>query len=300
MFNNTKVNRLRHIIVLTYFLFFLVEFINSQTILNGDFEEINSNHGISLMELSASQFNNLVPNCYGFHNFSDPYHIDLVSTDCYNQTPCPKNSNWYVGIQTKEQFSIELSDSLEVGQSYKLSFYAQGFIKTCPASIEIGVSEYKNSFGTSVYISPFPSDKKWDLMLLTFISPIKAKYITVKALECADGSGWGWTGVDDFCIGVDKYCIDLPEIEMPNVFTPNNDGVNDLFKPVVFKGMESGNMVILNRWGNVVYESNDLSTGWDGTFQNKPVSDGVYFYKIHYKTIFEDEEVKYGSFHLFR
>src|SRR5690554_7036374 len=97
-------------------------------------------------------------------------------------------------------------------------------------------------------------------MLLTFTSPIKAKYITVKALKCSD-SGSRWTGVDDFCIGVDKYCIDLPEIEMPNVFTPNNDGVNDLFKPVAFKGMESGNMIILNRWGNVIYESNDLSNG---------------------------------------
>lgn len=294
---NTKVNRLRHIIALAYFLFFQIEFINSQSILNGNFEDVNSPTGNSL-ELPDNQLNNLVSHCYFFSNLSNQY-TDLISTDCPNQTPCPQNGNWYVGIQTKEQFSIELSDSLEVGQSYKLSFYAQGFIKTCPASIEIGVSEYKNSFGTSVYISPFPSDEKWDLMLLTFTSPIKAKYITVKALKCSD-SGSGWTGVDDFCIGVDKYCIDLPEIEMPNVFTPNNDGVNDLFTPVVFKGMESGNITILNRWGNVIYESNDLSKGWDGTFQNKPVSDGVYFYKIHYKTIFEDEEIKYGSFHLFR
>lgn len=64
---------------------------------------------------------------------------------------------------------------------------------------------------------------------------------------------------------------------IPNIFTPNGDGSNDLF---VIKGMYgSGNSLsIFNRWGKKVYENSDYKNDWNGTANGKPLSDGTYFY----------------------
>ncbi len=70
---------------------------------------------------------------------------------------------------------------------------------------------------------------------------------------------------------------------IPNTFTPNNDGVNDFFKPVSF-GVLSFEFYVFNRWGDIIYEGNEFSTGWDGT--NKKgniVQDEAYTWKIRYK-----------------
>ena len=71
------------------------------------------------------------------------------------------------------------------------------------------------------------------------------------------------------------------DFDMPNVFTPNNDGSNDVFtiNPENATALE---MVILNRWGNVVFESNEVNATWNGTNKNSgtPCSDGTYFYKF--------------------
>jgi len=76
-------------------------------------------------------------------------------------------------------------------------------------------------------------------------------------------------------------CIDKCEYyELPNVFTPNGDGVNDIFKPYPYKFVEKINMTIYNRWGNEVFKTEDPDINWDGKDlqTGKPVSDGVYYY----------------------
>lgn len=68
------------------------------------------------------------------------------------------------------------------------------------------------------------------------------------------------------------------EIIIPNVFTPNNDGANDLFS-FNLQGVESFYCVIFDRWGKKVTEWNDPTMGWDGTNLNgKDVTEGVYTY----------------------
>ena len=68
---------------------------------------------------------------------------------------------------------------------------------------------------------------------------------------------------------------------MPNIFTPNNDGFNDLLVPIISKGIVSMNTIICNRWGNKVYETNDLLIKWNG----QDVSDGTYFWIVYYTDI---------------
>lgn len=77
----------------------------------------------------------------------------------------------------------------------------------------------------------------------------------------------------------DEICIDVvftPFIEIPNVFSPNNDGRNDVFLPD-FRGAETVRWTVFNRWGRVVYDSESATEGWDGTVNGRPVAEGVYF-----------------------
>lgn len=78
-----------------------------------------------------------------------------------------------------------------------------------------------------------------------------------------------------------KVCIDkCTSYKLPNVFTPNGDGQNDIFKPFPYYSVEKVDMKIYNRWGNLVFETSDPDINWDGRNQitNKMVSDGVYYY----------------------
>ncbi len=77
------------------------------------------------------------------------------------------------------------------------------------------------------------------------------------------------------------------ELHIPNVFTPNGDGVNDSYL-ITAKGIVEFNIVIVNRWGNVVFESNDILNSWDGTSNGQPCQDGVYFYVIKAKSATQD------------
>ena len=87
------------------------------------------------------------------------------------------------------------------------------------------------------------------------------------------------------CIDTYQVMIHIndPSIWIPNVFTPNGDGVNDSFN-LPFDGFKSFNIVIINRWGNVMWDKTD-QTGiqlWDGTNNGgDKCTDGVYFYKIY-------------------
>lgn len=83
----------------------------------------------------------------------------------------------------------------------------------------------------------------------------------------------------------DTVCIDYdvcPLYELPNVFTPNGDGVNDLFRPVHVReaAIEHFSIHVFNRWGNIVFETNQPTIDWDGRDRHTRLScaSGTYFY----------------------
>ncbi|NVK63427.1 MAG: gliding motility-associated C-terminal domain-containing protein, partial [Flavobacteriales bacterium] len=72
-------------------------------------------------------------------------------------------------------------------------------------------------------------------------------------------------------------------IYVPNAFTPDNNGVNEVFKPVLDGFDETDyTLYIFNRWGELVFESHDMNVGWDGEYSqyDKKVQDGVFTWKI--------------------
>ncbi len=78
---------------------------------------------------------------------------------------------------------------------------------------------------------------------------------------------------------------------IPNSFTPDGDEFNQTFQPIFTAGFDpyDWNIKIFNRWGEIVFESNDHTVGWDGTFNGKMVQDGTYLWTVEYKTIASDE-----------
>lgn len=89
-------------------------------------------------------------------------------------------------------------------------------------------------------------------------------------------------------------------IDFPNVFTPNGDNVNDNYVPIAFSGITNQEFVILNRWGNIVYETTAQTISWDGKVDGKEASEGVYFYKLIYKGLGEEAIILHGFLHLER
>lgn len=101
------------------------------------------------------------------------------------------------------------------------------------------------------------------------------------------------------CSSVVQYSISVNEeiiFYVPNTFTPNGDNANDSFIPIITAGIDvySYHLIIFNRWGEVVFESYDLTKGWDGTYgKNGTVQDGVYTCKITFGDAFSGKKYKH-------
>ena len=70
-----------------------------------------------------------------------------------------------------------------------------------------------------------------------------------------------------------------PVVDMPNVFTPNGDPYNPVFMPIVYDHLLEAHMKIINRWGQEVYSTSDVTSGWDG--DQTPA--GVYYWLLQYE-----------------
>jgi len=83
------------------------------------------------------------------------------------------------------------------------------------------------------------------------------------------------------CTGYGKVTITvIKKIVMPNAFTPNGDGKNDVFRIPPSITFSLTTFSIFNRWGNLVFQTNDITKGWDGTFNARPSDVGTYVYMI--------------------
>ncbi|MBX3238616.1 MAG: gliding motility-associated C-terminal domain-containing protein [Chitinophagaceae bacterium] len=97
--------------------------------------------------------------------------------------------------------------------------------------------------------------------------------------------------------------VDVPISEgdtfIPNAFTPNGDGKNDIFK-VYGSAIREVDIRIYNQWGNFIFETKDNTLGWDGTQKGRPQPVGVYLYVIKIRLNNEDSFIKKGSVSLIR
>lgn len=92
----------------------------------------------------------------------------------------------------------------------------------------------------------------------------------------------------------------LPDIFMPNAFTPNGDGKNDIYRPILV-GMSSLDYFrIFNRWGQEVYATKQNGAGWDGTLSGRRQETGTFVYMVQGKDYTGKVHFKKGTFILIR
>jgi gliding motility-associated-like protein len=154
----------------------------------------------------------------------------------------------------------------------------------------IGASNYQWSFGdgspTSTDVNPshvYPNQAGTYIVTLTAYSPAGCQHT-----------------VTEIVIVREELIF-----YVPNAFTPDNDQYNETFKPVFTAGFDPYNenyqLLIFNRWGELLFESYDYEVGWDGKYGGKLVQDGVYIWKITYKrTGVDDRETITGHVTLIR
>lgn len=104
------------------------------------------------------------------------------------------------------------------------------------------------------------------------------------------------------CTATDTVLININEaaciLAVPNAFTPNGDGINDFFKPVLLSE-QNLSFSVFNRWGQQVYEYSPVSEGWDGTFEGVPAPSEVYFF-VARAELCGEEKVTQGDVTLLR
>lgn len=166
-----------------------------------------------------------------------------------------------------------------------------------PGNITLEASDehncpYKSSFNVGAYSYPFFSLEDTllceDGFVLFDLQNIDAQITwhdgsTLKQFEMKR-PGVLFASAANLC-GVHKDSaqvkICFPEIYIPNIFTPNGDQLNETFK--VQGNVKVKEFIILNRWGQIVFSSQDRDMGWNGTYEGAPCPDGMYVYYVLYQ-----------------
>lgn len=97
-----------------------------------------------------------------------------------------------------------------------------------------------------------------------------------------------------------RDCNSACNIKIPNVFTPNDDLLNDQFNYSAPCLLESPELLIYNRWGELLFESHTQGEGWDGRYNSKFCPDGLYLYVLSYTDERKNRIVVNGLIHLIR
>lgn len=145
---------------------------------------------------------------------------------------------------------------------------------------EIEIEQGETANLDPIYLGPNPDGIMWFPLeninctncLETNVSP---ELTTLYNLEIA---------VTQNCIVVDSILVIVNPagLFLPTAFSPNGDGANDEFRPLN-TNLESYTISIYNRWGEVVYQSDDSTVGWDGIYKGQNAGLGVYTYSAEYK-----------------
>jgi gliding motility-associated-like protein len=106
------------------------------------------------------------------------------------------------------------------------------------------------------------------------------------------------------CKGSDSILLRSKEcmegVYVPTAFSPNGDGRNDDFKAMAFGKIQGFELTVYNRWGEVIFKTNDRLKGWDGKVAGTEQRTDVYVWTCRYHFEGEGEQVKKGTVTLVR
>lgn len=155
-------------------------------------------------------------------------------------------------------------EEIELGEAYQLDAFFNGD---------------ENRIDTVIWSSPdiLCDDGSVDCLDPT-VSPVNTTTYSVEVYY------------DDGCVATSEILLRIDRsrnVYFPNVFSPDNDGINDVFTPFIGSGIEQVNfMRVFDRWGTLVHSQEaftpdgGISSGWNGQYRNKTVNTGVYVYLV--------------------
>jgi gliding motility-associated-like protein len=118
------------------------------------------------------------------------------------------------------------------------------------------------------------------------------------------GVYWLQVKDDNSCIGKDTILVDPKDcgkgFYIPTAFTPNNDGKNDLLKPILLGNVVRYHFWVYNRWGELIFETTDVTKGWNGMYKGQTQGSGVFVWLCTYQFENETPKKEKGTFVLIR
>ncbi len=252
------------------------------------------------------------------------------------------------GLNFREYLSVKLTQALEPGRAYELSFRItngqvsafsnaglstshMGMCVSVDAPVQVGntplLDEPTARFGNTIYGST------WRFVQFYFEADVAAEYLTIGVFgmdadkdiidQTGNNPSLAYYFVDDFKMVevdpvpiheevvdpreekneeeveiVDVYDEYQADFYIPNAFSPDNDGINDVFFPYSKKGY-SFEMKIFNKWGELVYTLDETSKGWDGSNVKRNTTSDFFVWQLIYDKVNEDssrvEKILEGS-----
>ena len=167
-------------------------------------------------------------------------------------------------------YSVTVTDSsgCSVSDTIKVSYASN------PPAVDLGGS--RQVCGDSLVLNPYISNAHFHWSDNSTDSTLTAFSSGAYSVTVTNGCGSGNAQVNlDFLV---NQCALL----VPTAFSPNGDGKNDIFRSISYCSIRNFSINVYNRWGELVYQSDDITVGWDGTFKERPQPVGVYTYNIEY------------------
>jgi gliding motility-associated-like protein len=189
------------------------------------------------------------------------YNVTHIVTDALG---CADTVNRIVSIKPKPKVAFEIIPNLGLNKG-ELHFDNQ----------TTGASEYSWNFGNN--ISSFLAEP---IIQYTLEGDYSIRLLAINLDGCIDT--------------VVRHYYYMPGFWLPNAFSPNNDGNNEIFMPVTQRNtLDPYKFLIYSRWGELIFETSDPDVGWDGTLNGKPCNAGSYMYVVQYREAkMESSEVR--------
>jgi gliding motility-associated-like protein len=235
--------------------------------------------------------------------FNPPFTDTEYTLNIYDQFGCETNSTvLYQSVVTKAEFSVDpqqgeapltvnFTNQSQNGDQYEWFFFRD--LDEIKKESENTLQPVDSIMLVAYDQNPVYTYENSGIYMVKLVS----KHIS-DTLTCVDT-----TYLEDYIF------VDTSFVAVPNVFTPNNDGTNDMFV-VKFWSMKSIKIQIYNRWGKRIHfwESDDIrgfentytQTVWDGRLGGRYASPGVYYYVVEGMGRDDQKRKAHGFFHLFR
>jgi gliding motility-associated-like protein len=226
----------------------------------------NAGDDVNLCEGQSVQLNATGGNSYLWNNanslssalianpVANPVDTTLFAvTVTSNITGCSDNDTVAIFVNKKPVANAGPDKKISEGQSIKLEGVAKG-------------SNISYNWLPNLNINN-------NNLLQPLVSPVTDQYYT---LTVTSNAGCG-IATDEVFVRVFKKVL------VPNVFSPNGDGINDVWKIEALQTYPECSLQVFNRYGQIVFNSKGYNTYWNGTYNNKPLPFGTYYYIIDLK-----------------